>query len=55
MCGSGAVVLFRTKEVFNSIFLFWVLCALEVQCVSPITKVHCDLKKLSRGEYAGEY
>ena len=53
MGGATMVVIYRTEQVFKNIVLFWVLCALDVNCIQPIQRKWCDLDKLRAGLYAG--
>ena len=55
MGGGGMLVFHRTERVFKNIVLFWVLCALDANCIQPIRTKACDNKKLSQGLYAGEH
>ena len=47
------ITIYRTEYVFKNIVLFWVLCALDVNCAQPTRALGCDGSKLRRGEYAG--
>ena len=40
------VVIYRTEHVFKNIVLFWVLCALDVNCIQPVKETRCDFRKL---------
>ena len=46
--------LYRTEHVFNNFLLFWVLCALDVNCIEPTRTLNCDRDKLYKGDYAGK-
>ena len=46
--------LYRTEHVFKYFLLFWVLCALDVNCIEPTRPSVCDKNKLWNGEYAGK-
>ena len=47
------ITIYRTEHVFKNILLYWVLCALNVNCAQPTRSLGCDGPKLRRGEYAG--
>lgn len=56
MNGSGALVLFRTKQVIDNILLFWVLCALDRNCIQPVGRASlvCSSKAMKKKEFAGK-
>ena len=51
--GGGFLVFYRTEKVFKNIFLFWVLCALDVKCIQPTKALGCNMNKMKKGLYAG--
>ena len=53
MGGATMITIYRTEHVFKNIVLFWVLCALDINCIQPIQRKWCDLDKLRAGLYAG--
>ena len=54
MGGGGFLVIYKTEKVFKNVFLFWVLCALDIDCIQPIKTLSCNRKKLRSGQYAGK-
>ena len=46
--------LYRTEHVFKNFLLFWVLCALDVNCIEPTRASVCDKNKLWNREDAGK-
>ena len=52
MGGATMIIIYRTESVFKNIVLFWVLCALDVNCIQPITRLKCD--GFWNGTYAGK-
>ena len=46
--------LYRTEHVFKNFLLFWVLCALDVNCIEPTRASVCNKNKLWNGKYAGK-
>ena len=53
MGAATMVVIYRTEHVFKNILLFWVLCALEENCIQPTQRKWCEPDKLRAGLYAG--
>ena len=49
---SGCILLYRTADVYNHIVRWWLLCALQQQCMAPTTsQLHCNRR--NRQTYAG--
>ena len=53
MVAPGMIFFHRTEHVFKNILLFWVLCALDVDCMEPTRSLKCDASKFKSGDYAG--
>ena len=53
MVNAGAFFIRNTKEIYNGVFYWWVLCALEESCISPPgAQMHCtDIPGALLGQY----
>lgn len=48
---SNAILIFRTRVVYENILWYWYLCAMEPKCIIPTTNVECHIKEhLDRGD-----
>ena len=51
--GAAAVFLFRTKKVYWSIIHWWVMCALDKDCIAPETaSLGCNFREYGTKKYA---
>ncbi len=41
--GTGAMIIFRTKHLWDNILKWAVLCSLQENCIAPIMEKHCKL------------
>ena len=44
MRGASAMYLYKTRVVYNNIIYWWVLCALNQDCIAPTTDLYCSFK-----------
>ena len=54
MGAATLIIIYRTEKIFKNIILFWVICALDINCIEPTKKLSCNHTNLWRNEYAGE-
>lgn len=43
-CGAGSIYIHRNELLYNRIIAWWVLCALEDDCIAPILQLKCYFK-----------
>ena len=49
-----AILWYRTKDAYMSLFHWWLMCALDEDCIAPKgSTLSCDFRKHSKGRYAG--
>ena len=50
---AGCVFIYRSKEIYENILRWWVLCALDKNCIAPTDKLNCgDIYKGGKEMYA---
>jgi len=50
MFGANAIYIYRTREIYENIIYWWVLCALTKDCMAPTSDLYCNLQ--GRNVYA---
>ncbi|KAK2159939.1 hypothetical protein LSH36_143g04045 [Paralvinella palmiformis] len=51
--GAAAIIFFKTKKVYWSLFYWWVMCALDVDCIAPEgSALGCSFSKYGKKKYA---
>ena len=42
--GANSIYIHRTEEIYTRIIVWWVLCALREECISPTHALNCNFK-----------
>jgi len=50
MHGANAIYIYRTREIYENVIYWWVICALTKDCMAPTTDLYCHFK--GRNVYA---
>ena len=52
---SNALLIMRTKEIYDNILWFWYLCAMHQDCIAPTLNVACNFREMTDHDKWFEY